>query len=108
TGFLAQELREPHVERAVERRDPALLALGQHLIVDMGVGQENVVLELHRAVEGRARPFWRSAAEVVNELSVEIEMDAHGRGRPVPGWRRNAGDDDTGACRQIDGAREPV
>jgi hypothetical protein len=42
-----QELAEPDLEHPVKARDPPLLAFDERLVVDVGVADEDVVLELH-------------------------------------------------------------
>ena len=43
-----KQLTQPDLQRAMERGNPAGLSLGEHLIVDVRVGVEDVVLEFRR------------------------------------------------------------
>jgi len=45
--FLAEQLFQPDLQGRMQAGDPPLLSLGQRLVVDMGVADEDVVLEFH-------------------------------------------------------------
>jgi hypothetical protein len=44
--FLAQQLAKTHFKNTMELSDPPFLPLGQGLIVDMGVTDENIIYEI--------------------------------------------------------------